>query len=124
MCIRDRITGVLPPTEGSVVLEGNEVAGKRPHIAAAIGATRTFQNLQTFKSTTVIGNVKVARHLRSQAGLIRGMLLLDRTEEKLIDQASQAAIDAMGLTSLADKQIADLAFGKQRQVEVLSLIHI
>ncbi len=112
------ITGVLPPTEGSVVLEGNEVAGKRPHIAAAIGATRTFQNLQTFKSTTVIGNVKVARHLRSQAGLIRGMLLLDRTEEKLIDQASQAAIDAMGLTSLADKQIADLAFGKQRQVEV------
>ena len=99
-------------------MEGNEVAGKRPHIAAAIGATRTFQNLQTFKSTTVIGNVKVARHLRSQAGLIRGMLLLDRTEEKLIDQASQAAIDAMGLTSLADKQIADLAFGKQRQVEV------
>lgn len=112
------ITGVLPPTEGSVILEGSEVAGKRPHIAAAIGATRTFQNLQTFKSTTVIGNVKVARHLRSKAGLIRGMLLLDRTEEKLIDRASQAAIDAMGLTILADKQIADLAFGKQRQVEV------
>jgi branched-chain amino acid transport system permease protein len=74
--------------------------------------------LQTFKSTTVIGNVKVARHLRSRAGLVRGMLMLDRTEERLIDQASQAAIDAMGLTSLADKQIADLAFGKQRQVEV------
>ena len=112
------ITGVLPPTEGSVVLEGAEVAGKRPHIAAEIGATRTFQNLQTFKSTTVIGNVKVARHLRSKAGLVRGMLLLDRAEERLIDRASQAAIDAMGLTSLADKPIADLAFGKQRQVEV------
>ena len=112
------ITGVLPPTEGSVVLEGHEVAGKRPHIAAEIGATRTFQNLQTFKSTTVIGNVKVARHLRSKAGLLRGMLLLDRAEERLIDRASQAAIDAMALTSLADKPIADLAFGKQRQVEV------
>ncbi len=112
------ITGVLPPTEGSVVLEGQEVAGKLPHIAAAIGATRTFQNLQTFKSTTVIGNVKVARHLRSRAGLLRGMLLLDRAEERLIDRASQAAIDAMGLTKLADHPIADLAFGKQRQVEV------
>ncbi|MBK8469926.1 MAG: branched-chain amino acid ABC transporter ATP-binding protein/permease [Candidatus Phosphoribacter sp.] len=112
------ITGVLPPTEGSVVLQGIEVAGKQPHVAAAIGATRTFQNLQTFKSTTVIGNVKVARHLRSKAGLLRGMLLLDRAEEKLIDEASQAAIDAMGLTALADKPIADLAFGKQRQVEV------
>ncbi|HQH89344.1 MAG TPA: branched-chain amino acid ABC transporter ATP-binding protein/permease [Dermatophilaceae bacterium] len=112
------ITGVMVPTEGSVLLQGTEVAGKRPHIAAEIGATRTFQNLQTFKSTTVIGNVKVARHLRSKAGLVRGMLMLDRTEERLIDQASQAAIDAMGLTNLADKQIADLAFGKQRQVEV------
>ncbi len=112
------ITGVLPPTEGSVVLQGQEVAGKRPHIAAAIGATRTFQNLQTFKSTTVIGNVKVARHLRSSAGLVRGMLLLDRAEERLIDRASQAAVDAMGLTRLADHPIADLAFGKQRQVEV------
>ena len=69
------ITGVMVPTEGSVLLQGTEVAGKRPHIAAEIGATRTFQNLQTFKSTTVIGNVKVARHLRSKAGLVRGMLM-------------------------------------------------
>ncbi len=112
------ITGVMAPTEGSVVLHGHEVAGKRPHIAAALGATRTFQNLQTFKSTTVIGNVKVARHLRSHAGIVRGMLLLDRAEEREIDRASQAAVDAMGLSRLADRPIADLAFGKQRQSEV------
>jgi branched-chain amino acid transport system permease protein len=46
------------------------------------------------------------------------MLLLDRAEERAHRPASQAAVDAMGLTSLADKPIADLAFGKQRQVEV------
>ncbi len=112
------ITGVLPPTEGSVVLHGQEVAGRKPHVVAKLGATRTFQNLQTFKSTSVIGNVKVARHLRSRAGLVRGMLLADRGEERLIDSAAQAAVDAMALTALADQPIADLAFGKQRQVEV------
>lgn len=112
------ITGVLPPTEGSVRLHGTEVAGAQPHTVAELHATRTFQNLQTFKSTTVLGNVKVARHLRSKAGLLRGMFLLDRAEERHIERAAEAAIDAMGLSALADHPIADLAFGKQRQVEV------
>ncbi|HMT32621.1 MAG TPA: branched-chain amino acid ABC transporter ATP-binding protein/permease [Dermatophilaceae bacterium] len=112
------ITGVLPPTEGSVKLHGKEVAGQLPHVAANLGATRTFQNLQTFKSTTVLGNVKVARHLRSKAGLLRGMVMADRAEERHIETTAQAAVDAMALTALADHPIADLAFGKQRQVEV------
>ena len=112
------ITGVLAPTEGSVRLHGTEVAGKRPHVAASLGATRTFQNLQTFKSTTVLGNVKVARHLRSRAGIVRGMLGLSFGEERTIEAAARAAIDAMGLTELTERPIADLAFGKQRQVEV------
>ena len=66
----------------------------------------------------MLGNVKVARHLRSKAGLLRGMFLLDRAEERHIERTSQAAVDAMGLSGLADHPIADLAFGKQRQVEV------
>ncbi|PID96529.1 MAG: metal-dependent hydrolase [Actinomycetales bacterium] len=112
------ITGVLPPTEGSVKINGTETAGHQPHVAAELDATRTFQNLQTFKSTTVLGNVKVARHLRSKAGLLRGMFLLDRDEERHVEVAAQAAVDAMALTPLADHPIADLAFGKQRQAEV------
>ncbi|MEI2732639.1 MAG: branched-chain amino acid ABC transporter ATP-binding protein/permease [Dermatophilaceae bacterium] len=112
------VTGVLEPTEGSVVLHGTEVAGRQPHVAAALGATRTFQNLQTFKSTTVLGNVKVARHLRSRAGIVRGMLGLARSEERAIESASHAALSAMGLSAFADRPIADLAFGQQRQVEV------
>ncbi len=112
------ITGVLAPTDGSVRLHGTEVAGSQPHVAASLGATRTFQNLQTFKSTTVLGNVKVARHLRSRAGIVRGMLGLAVAEERSIEQAARATLDAMGLGELADRPIADLAFGQQRQVEV------
>ena len=67
------ISGVLPPTSGTVTLRGREVQGQRPHVAASLGATRTFQNLQVFSSATVLGNVKVARHLRSRAGILRGL---------------------------------------------------
>ncbi|MDN5762212.1 MAG: branched-chain amino acid ABC transporter ATP-binding protein/permease [Microlunatus sp.] len=112
------ITGVLVPTAGTIEIRGTRVEGRRPHIIAQLGATRTFQNLQTFASTTVLGNVAVARHLRSRAGLVRGMLSLARREERDIEHGARAAVAAMGLQDDADRPVKDLSFGRQRQVEV------
>jgi branched-chain amino acid transport system permease protein len=112
------ISSVLPPSEGTVTFRGREVQGRRPHEVAELGATRTFQNLQVFGSTTVLGNVKVARHLRSRAGLLRGMVGLAVAEERGIDSASRAALSALGLEQHADRPVADLPFGLQRQVEI------
>ncbi|HEY9496962.1 MAG TPA: branched-chain amino acid ABC transporter ATP-binding protein/permease [Intrasporangium sp.] len=112
------ISGVLPPTSGTVTLRGREVQGERPHVAASLGATRTFQNLQVFSSATVLGNVKVARHLRSRAGILRGMAGLARREERSIDAAARGALDALGLSDHSDRPVADLPFGRQRQVEI------
>ena len=112
------ISGVLPPTSGTVTLRGREVQGQRPHVAASLGATRTFQNLQVFSSATVLGNVKVARHLRSRAGILRGLAGLARREERSVDAAAREALDALGLAEHADRPVADLPFGMQRQVEI------
>jgi branched-chain amino acid transport system permease protein len=112
------ITGVLEPTAGTVTLKGTEVQGRRPHVVAKLGATRTFQNLQVFGSTTVLGNVKVARHLRSRSGILRGMLGLAGREEREIDDWARTAVAALGLTGDADRPVTDLAFGQQRKVEV------
>lgn len=114
----DMISGVLAPTAGTVEVLGKRVEGKRPHVAAALGATRTFQNLQVFGSSTVLGNVAVARHLRSRSGVIRGMLSLARQEERDIERSARAAVAAMGLSEDVDRLVADLPFGRQRQVEV------
>jgi branched-chain amino acid transport system permease protein len=112
------VSGVLPPTAGSVTFRGREVQGRRPHVAASLGATRTFQNLQVFGSATVLGNVKVARHLRSHAGLLRGMAGLARSEERAIDAAAREALAAVGLSEYGDRRVVDLPFGLQRQVEI------
>jgi len=112
------ITGVLAPTAGTVTLRGVEVQGRRPHVVAKLGATRTFQNLQVFGRTTVLGNVKVARHLRSRSGILRGMLGLAGREEREIDDSARTAVAALGLTEYADRPVTDLAFGQQRKVEV------
>ncbi|SOC56897.1 ABC transporter permease subunit [Ornithinimicrobium cerasi] len=112
------ITGVMGPTEGSVTVRGQEVQGRRPHVVAALGATRTFQNLQVFRSSTVRGNVMVARHLRSRAGLVPGMLGLDLAEERRTRREADRVLTATGLAAHADRPITALSFGQQRQVEV------
>lgn len=112
------ITGVLPPTDGQVEVHGTAVTGQRPHVVAGLGATRTFQNLQVFGSTTVRGNIKVARHLRSRAGVIRGMLGLDLAEERTIARDADQVLTAVGLAHQAERPITALSFGQQRQVEV------
>jgi len=112
------ITGVLEPTAGTVTLRARQVQGRRPHVIAKLGATRTFQNLQIFGSTTVLGNVKVARHLRSRSGIFRGMLGLAGREERDIEDWARTAVAALGLTEHADRPVSDLAFGQQRKVEV------
>lgn len=112
------ISGVLAPTGGTIEVRGRRVEGRRPHVVAALGATRTFQNLQVFGSSTVLGNVAVARHLRSRSGVVRGMLSLARREECEIERIARVAVAAMGLAGDADRLVKDLPFGRQRQVEV------
>ena len=54
------LTGVYKPTEGSVLLEGQVLNGKKTHQFVAAGVARTFQNIRLFKQMTVLENVLVA----------------------------------------------------------------
>jgi ABC-type branched-subunit amino acid transport system ATPase component len=113
------VSGVLEPSAGTVEVAGERVDGRKPHVFARARATRTFQNLQVFGSATVLGNVMVGRHLRSRAGLLRGLLgVAARAEEREITAAARRVIDLVGLTADADRPAADLPFGRQRLMEV------
>ena len=54
------LTGVYKPTEGSVLLEGHVLNGKKTHQFVAAGVARTFQNIRLFKQMTVLENVLAA----------------------------------------------------------------
>jgi branched-chain amino acid transport system permease protein len=113
------VSGVLPPTSGTVRIGGVQTQGRPPHVAAERGATRTFQNLQVFGSASVLGNVMVGRHLRSRAGLLAGTLALPaRREERAIEAAARSLVSLVGLGADADRPAADLPFGRQRLVEI------
>ena len=54
------LTGVYVPTEGSVILNGQVLNGKKTHEFVRAGIARTFQNIRLFKQMSVIDNVKAA----------------------------------------------------------------
>lgn len=112
------ISGALTPTEGTVTFLGQVISGRKPHVAAAHGLTRTFQNLQVFTSTDVVGNVYMGRYRKGSAGVLRGMLGLQAAEQSAHRAASYEILQSMRLTDAADDSASDLSFGKQRIMEV------
>src|SRR4029079_2571264 len=57
------LTGVYRPTGGTIKLGNHLLNALPPHAIAALGMTRTFQNIQLFKDLSVLENVVMGYHL-------------------------------------------------------------
>ena len=112
------ISGALAPSSGTVTFLNRSIEGRKPHFAAEHGLTRTFQNLQVFTSTDVVGNVYMGRYRRGRAGILRGMLGLQGVEQRNNLQVARRILASMRLTDVADELAASLPFGRQRMMEV------
>jgi len=115
------ITALFPPTEGSVVFDGEAIAGLPPHAVARRGIGRTFQNVRLFADMTVEENVMVGRHCRTRAGALRGVLRTrgEREEERGIRERTRELLDLVGMTGASRGQAAgSLPYGHQRRLEI------
>ena len=114
------ITGVLEPSSGFIRFRGRDIQGMKPNRIAALGLSRTFQNIKLFQGMTALENVMVGRHIRSSAGLVAGLFHLPRTwkEERDIRTTSMELLEFLEIAKFADVEAASLAFGQQRAVEL------
>ena len=53
------IAGAFPPTSGEILLEGQQISGKKPYQTCGLGISRTFQVVKPFAQKTVLYNVMV-----------------------------------------------------------------
>ena len=112
------ISGALAPSSGTVTFLGQQIAGKKPHVSAIRGLTRTFQNLQVFTSTDVVGNVYMGRYRLGRAGILRGMFGLQGSEQDGNRRTASDILASMRLSDAADVAAGSLPFGRQRMMEV------
>ena len=113
------ITGIYPPTSGSVLLESRNISSLPTEKRAALGMVRTFQNIELFGQMTVLENVMVGLHVGSHSGLISCALKLPShlAEERWIKAKAMHWLEFTGITELADIQASNLPFGKGRLLE-------
>src|SRR2546426_4273404 len=114
------VPGLFPPTSGSIVFEGRNIAGARPHEVARMGIARTFQNIRLFEYMSALDNVRVGQHVRMKAKLWDSLLKLptERQEEKEVTDRARELLDFVGIAQHANSYARSLAYGQQRRLEI------
>lgn len=114
------ISGFYPASEGSVLLDGEDVTDLPPEQMAARGLVRTFQLVQLFPQLTTLENVKIGRHVRTRSGLFSALTRppAARREEAETEAKSRELLDRVGLGNQADTLAGALPYGRQRLLEI------
>jgi branched-chain amino acid transport system ATP-binding protein len=114
------ITGVYEPTTGGIRLAGKSIAGLTPSKIAASGISRTFQNIRLFADLTVLENVRIACHLRTESSLFDALLRTGRhyRAEKDVLERSYRLLELFGLQDHAHWRSTSLPYGEQRRLEI------
>lgn len=113
------ITGVYAQEEGSITFKGQTLNNIKPHQRAVLGISRTFQNIRLFPQMTVLENIMVGRHCRTQAGLLRMFFRLRQlSEERTISERAEELLAFIGLSHRRDFSATTIPFGEQRRLEI------
>jgi branched-chain amino acid transport system ATP-binding protein len=97
------VTRLYRPDEGDVLFEGESLLRTPAHRIVRRGIARTFQNLNLFRTMSVLENVLVGAHARG-----RGV----GTREAL------DTLDYVGLADVAARPASALPYGTQKRVEI------
>jgi len=103
------VTGLSPPSAGSIRFLGKEIAGLAPHHICHLGVARTFQVVRPFADATVAQNVLVAAvYGRGDRPLTHGT----------IDATIAYLLNFVGLHPKADAPASSLGVVESKQLEL------
>jgi branched-chain amino acid transport system ATP-binding protein len=101
------ITRLYKPDSGQLEFAGKSLLRTPPHRIVRRGIARTFQNVELFRTMTVLDNVLVGAHTRTKpfrSGAVRAR--------------AQEVLDYVGIADVANRPVAGLPFGTLKRVEL------
>jgi branched-chain amino acid transport system ATP-binding protein len=114
------ISGVYHPSQGRILLDGQDRTFLPPHRVAALGIARTFQNVALFPGMTVLENIMVGRHYHMRSGVLSSGFFwgLAQREEILHRAMIERVIDFLEINSIRKDPAGTLPYGLQKRVEL------
>ncbi|MGI9608923.1 MAG: ABC transporter ATP-binding protein [Acidimicrobiia bacterium] len=117
------ISGMVTPTSGDILFEGESLIGLDPNQVTARGIARTFQNVRLFASMTIAENVMVAQHCRTKQG-VWGSLLNTKAfqnEEREIREHAEKVLGFFGTRLIGyrlEQPASVLSYANRRRLEI------
>ena len=109
------LTGVLQPTEGRILLDGEDITRLAPHQRVRRGMVRTFQINQLFDSLTPLQTLALT--VSQQTGLgAKWWQPLGRN--RAVTERCEQLLEQFHLTEVMDQPTRVLAYGKRRLLEI------
>ena len=114
------IAGSLSIDAGEIAFQGQRINELDASGLAALGIARTFQQVQLFEHLNIRENVMCGRHRLARIAVfdIAFRPWRKSDEEYAIRRASDAALEFVGLGSVAELSPQQLSFGQQRKLEI------
>jgi len=109
------ITGVLEPSHGRILLDGEDITPLAQAARVKRGIARTFQINTLFRGLSVIDNVFLA--VSERTGASRAMLRPVARRGDVIAEA-HALLERLDLAADATRPVGALPYGRQRLVEI------
>lgn len=113
------LSGALKVSSGSVILFGREITRVPAYARARMGLARTFQITNLFPHLTVLENILLA--LLPVDDGAHSLLRPLRANHALLQRA-KALLDEWSLAAIAGKAAKEIAYGQQRQVDLILAI--
>jgi branched-chain amino acid transport system ATP-binding protein len=110
------IAGAVRADRGRIVLDGREITGRPPHVAARRGLGRTFQAARVFPRLTVREHLLAALQEFQPDGFAARLLRLPSAAraEADADRRARALLQWVGLAEAADGPATSLSYGQRK----------
>ena len=114
------LSRLYQPSKGDILMEGVSILTRPPHRIAEIGISRTFQNVALFPNLSVIDNVRIGTHSRTNSDIVSDSLKLGwvRRGEAALNCKADDILGYLDLRDVAHTVVAGLPFGTQKRVEL------
>jgi branched-chain amino acid transport system ATP-binding protein len=108
------LTGVLRPTSGRILFNGDEITSLPSDKISQKGIARSYQITNILPNATALENVRIAAQSRRHAW----NMVAHHSAFADINEKAEIALDSVGLLSKASELAANLSHGQQRNLEI------
>jgi branched-chain amino acid transport system ATP-binding protein len=120
-------SGLLPADRGSIVFDGVDIMGWKPHRIAQRGIGRTFQSARLFSNMTILQNCELPQFTGSRTNLFETLLCFrgEREERMRVREIAERLLGEVGggrLYSRRNDYPDTCSLGEQRMIELIRIL--